>query len=220
MAHTRSTRGLRAAQVAAGLMIAVAVVEAPVYGGAELQQAMTHPLWLPATTAALAALGLLMWALPALADAQGSALGRWGRRGAAAAVVGLFLNSGLLYTHTFVTPVLAADHPSAYAAFYGPDIPPVGLLVAFLLGRVGQHAGLVVFGVASWRAGTVPRAAAVLVVLGGALGLLTFAAGLSIGVAGVINVVPLVGLAMMASALRRQDEVPAAVTVPRPSTVS
>ena len=29
MAHTRSTRGLRAAQVAAGLMIAVAVVEAP-----------------------------------------------------------------------------------------------------------------------------------------------------------------------------------------------
>lgn len=220
MAHTRSTGGLRAAEVAAGLMIAVAVVEAPVYGSDPLQQAMQHPLWLPATAAALAALGLLMWAVPVLASTQGSALGPWGRRAAAAAVVGLFLNSGLLYTHTFVTPELAANHESAWAAFYGEGTPPAGLLVAFLVGRVAQHAGLMAFGVASLRAAVVPRIAAVLVVVGGALGLLTFLAGLSVAVAGVINVIPLVGLAMMAAALRRHDEVPATVTVTRPSPVS
>lgn len=126
---------------------------------ATTQWAAAHVLWwLGGLTAALGFGGLYL--------RQREAVGRLGFIGSAFAVLGSALIACAMFFEAFVAPTIAAQSPAlfeAYPAGGGWEGFLAGVLVAG--GLIGV--GLILFGIAMYRAGIMPRWAIVLTVLGG-----------------------------------------------------
>lgn len=117
---------------------------------------------------ALLGMGVLMLALTSLHVRAATALGRLGLVGYLTAFLGTLLVAGDWWFEAFTVPAIAAQAPSILTA------PPGGsTLVGIVTTIAAFTAGWTLFGIAALRANVCPRPPAVLLILGGAAGVLT-----------------------------------------------
>ena len=125
----------------------------------------------PPNTAALpqvlvvAFAALLLASLPALYLRQREEAGVLGFIGTALVFVSILLLAGLNYLLAFFAPALADAAPEVLEAF--PGGPWQQLMAVNAAARVGLGIGLLLFGIATYRAAVLPRWSAVLAILGG-----------------------------------------------------
>ncbi len=108
---------------------------------------------------------LLLASLPALYLRQREETGVLGFIGTALVFVSILLLTGLNYLLAFFAPALADAAPEVLEAF--PGGPWQQLMTVNAIARVGLGIGLLLFGIATYRAAVLPRWSAVLAVLGG-----------------------------------------------------
>jgi hypothetical protein len=123
-------------------------------------QTMRLGLWLVAMFA-------LLLALTGLHARQASNAGRLGTLGYVTASLGTLLVAGDWWYEAFVGPALREQAPELLAT-----APSGSVLVGAALTLGIFAAGWVIFGLASFRAGVFPRTAAVLLTVGGVVGIL------------------------------------------------
>jgi hypothetical protein len=116
---------------------------------------------------ALVALFVLLLALTGFHARQASAAGRLGLLGYVTASLGTLLVAGDWWYEAFIGPVLLDQAPELLATAPSGSI----LLWAALTGGLFA-AGWVIFALASYRAGVLPRPATVLLTVGGVAGIL------------------------------------------------
>jgi hypothetical protein len=102
---------------------------------------------------------LLVFGLFGIHMHQQRAAGRFGQIAALVALFGMVTLFGAALTEVTILPALPADSPLV-------DRPPPVLLAVFLGSFVAYVVGLLLFAVAIWRAGVLPRRAAALLVIG------------------------------------------------------
>jgi hypothetical protein len=129
-----------------------------------LAEASRTALWTPMHAAGLAVVVLSLGGIAGLALVH---RGRWGRLGAlgvAMAVVGLVATAGLTAIEAFAFPALARAEP----ALLDFDGPIAGTPAFWVLGGLAGlwFLGEAVIGVATARAGVLPRAPAILLAVG------------------------------------------------------
>lgn len=131
--------------------------------------AAIHSLWFVGTLLTLAGLvGMYVW--------QAGTIGRLGTAGFVLAFTGTALMLGVVFYDSYIVPVLAASAP----ALLDPDsalATAPALLLGGSLGFVLVALGYLLFGVATMRAGMLPRSASLLLAAGGPL----FPAGQALG---------------------------------------
>lgn len=130
--------------------------------------AVTHdPLWLPSQALHILAALLTLFGLFGLYAVQREQIGALGLVGFVLATIGtvLFFADGLIALAVF--PALADAAPGLLDVTGAMNSG--GVLIAFILIAATAMIGYVVFGAALWRAGILPRAAALLFLLGGIL---------------------------------------------------
>jgi hypothetical protein len=116
---------------------------------------------------ALFAMYALLLALTGLYAAQASAAGRLGLLGYLVAFLGTLLVAGDWWFESFVVPLLATAAPEIMKT------APGGSLLAGAIATFGIFsAGWVLFGIATFRARVFSRRAAVLMIIGGVVGIL------------------------------------------------
>jgi hypothetical protein len=120
---------------------------------------------------AIAAMFVLLVALTGLHARQAHATGRLGLVGYLTATLGTLLVAGDWWYEAFIGPALRAEAPEILATALGGSI-----LIGAALTTVAFAAGWLIFGLASVRAGVFPRPAAVLMTLGGVVGILALIA--------------------------------------------
>ena len=108
---------------------------------------------------------LLLAGMPALYLKQRQEVGVAGLVGAALVFVSVFMLAGFNYLLAFFVPALAGSTPELLARFPGGEWQQ--LMAVNLAARIGLAAGLLLFGIASYRAAVLPRWTAVLAALGG-----------------------------------------------------
>jgi hypothetical protein len=116
---------------------------------------------------ALVAMIALLFALTGLYLRQADAAGRLGLIGYVLAFVGTTLVAGDWWFETFIVPQIAAVAPQVMTGAIGGSMA-VGAVATFILFAVGWT----IFGIATFRANVYPRPAAVLLIIGGAVGVL------------------------------------------------
>jgi hypothetical protein len=124
-------------------------------------------------TYGLALLGIcaLLLALTAAYACDPRRLGKLGLAGYLFAFVGTVLVAGDWWFEAFVVPSIATAAPQVL------ELSPSGSVLAGAIATVGLYSvGWILFGLAMFRAGTVPRTAATLVVVGGLVGPLALTA--------------------------------------------
>lgn len=147
---------------------------------------------------------LSLFALTGLYAAQSQRAGVLGLAGYVLGMLGLAGNVGLRFIFGFVAPILMAQYPEAAAAVgAGP------LMAAMSITFLVYAAGYIAFGLATWRAGLLPRWAAALVVVGALLSYVLV--GLSFNVGGLLVNVGMIGLggALVAGRAEAETETPA-----------
>src|SRR3954451_15515952 len=144
------------------------------------------PAFVPLQTLALAGTILMLLALVALHLYQARATGVLGIVGFLTAFVGTALNVGGIFT-SYVATALATAAPDLLEGD-----PPAPLNQAFIAMSLIFGAGLILFGIATLLAGQLPRWAAVLLIVGGAISLVEMPLNLPFPIAEV-----LVGLALI-----------------------
>ena len=107
---------------------------------------------------------LLVFGLLGLHLHQQHAAGRFGQIATLVALFGTVTLFAASLTEVTILPALPKGSPLV-------DEPPLALLVVFLVSFVGYVVGLLLFGIATWRARVLPRQAAALLVLGVVLAL-------------------------------------------------
>jgi hypothetical protein len=117
---------------------------------------------------ALAAMFALLLALTGLYARQASVSGRLGLAGYLVAFLGTLLVAGDWWYEAFIGPVLREKAPALLAT-----APSGSILVGVAITTATFAAGWLIFGLASLRAGVFPRGAAVVMIVGGAAGILT-----------------------------------------------
>ena len=120
---------------------------------------------------ALAAMFALQVALTGLYARQAHATGRLALIGYLTASLGTLLVAGDWWYEAFIGPALRAEAPEILATAPGGSI-----LIGAALTTVAFAAGWLLFGLASVRANVLPRPAAVLMTLGGVVGILALIA--------------------------------------------
>jgi hypothetical protein len=123
---------------------------------------MSHTL-----TYGLALLGMctLLLALTAIYASEPRRFGKLGLVGYLLAFVGTTLVAGDWWFEAFVVPSIATEAPHVL------ELTPGGSVLAGAIATVGLYsAGWILFGLALFRAATVPRAAATLLIIGGLIG--------------------------------------------------
>lgn len=132
----------------------------PPYGAsiASSQWAISHVFWWIGGLAGMAGIaGLYL--------RQREDLGVLGFAGSALAVIGLALIASAMYFEAFIAPSIAAREPQLFESF-----PAGGGWEGFLAGVLASGAlvaaGFLLFGVAMLRAGTMPRSAIIMTILG------------------------------------------------------
>jgi hypothetical protein len=123
-----------------------------------------HPLLMAVNAAYFFAFVGLMIALVAVHERLGSALGRFGLVAFLFAVLGTMMQGGNMWFDGFAAPWLAEVVPQAFTAPKTP-ILQIGGLLSYVLVAVGWA----LYGLALLRAGAVPVASALAVVVGGLL---------------------------------------------------
>jgi hypothetical protein len=116
---------------------------------------------------ALAAMFVLLLALTGLYARQADAMGKIGLVGYILASLGTVLVAGDWWYEGFIGPVLREQAPALLAT-----APSGTILVGAAITSGAFAAGWALFGLASFRAGLVPRGAAVLMAVGGIVGIL------------------------------------------------
>jgi hypothetical protein len=102
---------------------------------------------------------LLVFGLFGLHLHQQHAAGRFGQIASLVALFGTVTLFALALTEVTILPSLPADSPLV-------DRPPPAMLVMFFVSFGAYVVGLLLFGIATWRAGVLPRWAAALLVVG------------------------------------------------------
>jgi hypothetical protein len=116
---------------------------------------------------ALVATYALLIALTGLYARQATAAGRLGLVGYLVAALGTLLHAGDWWYETFVVPQIAAQAPELLKTSLS------GVVLIGAAATIGSFAlGWVIFGIASYRARVFPRRAAILMVVGGVVGIL------------------------------------------------
>ncbi|HET9755181.1 MAG TPA: hypothetical protein VFP66_01660 [Candidatus Limnocylindrales bacterium] len=127
---------------------------------------------------ALVAMYALLIALTGLYAMQATAAGRLGLVGYLVATLGTLLFAGDWWYETFVAPLIAAQAPELLRTAPSGSIL-IGAAITF-----GSFAlGWVLFGIATYRARVFPRGAAILMVIGGIVGILALSAPFQIPLA-------------------------------------
>ena len=127
---------------------------------------------------ALVAMYALLIALTGLYAVQASAAGRLGLIGYLVAAFGTLLVAGDWWYEAFVAPLIAAGAPELLRT------APSGSILIGAAATFGSFAlGWVLFGIATYRAGVFPRGAAILMVIGGIVGVLALSAPFQIPLA-------------------------------------
>lgn len=160
-----------------GLALVVAAVLHVIYWplhppGHDLS-AQLDPGWGPAHLVGFVSALLLVLGFPAVYLRQADRIGWMGHIGAALTYLQSLLLADVLFFETLITPVLAAD-PAAQALTDTGGVLAMGplsaahsaVVPAFML---VTSLALVLFGLATARAGVLPRGGAVLVAIGGAM---------------------------------------------------
>lgn len=155
-------RWAAAALAVTGVSLAAGLILHPMppYGAsiASSQWAISHVFWWIGGFAGMAGIaGLYL--------RQREDLGVLGFAGSAIAVIGLALIANAMYFEAFIVPSIAAREPQLFESF-----PAGGGWEGFLAGVLASGAlvaaGFLLFGVAMLRAGTMPRPAIIMTILG------------------------------------------------------
>jgi hypothetical protein len=109
----------------------------------------------------------LLFALTGLYLRQADAAGRLGLVGYVVAFVGTVLVAGDWWFESFVVPEIAAVAPQVMTGAIGASMA-VGAAATFVLFSLGWT----IFGIATYRANVYPRPAAILLTIGGVVGIL------------------------------------------------
>ncbi|MGH2521921.1 MAG: hypothetical protein ACRDH2_05400 [Anaerolineales bacterium] len=128
------------------------------------------------------ALGLL--GLPGIYAAQKEQVRRLGLVGFLLAFIGNALTGGPAFLNTYLVPVLTRQAPEVLAPTGPLFTGPAGLVI--LLSAVLVTLGFILFGISILRAGTLPRGAALLVILSSWFGLATAFSPLVFAIAGAV----------------------------------
>jgi hypothetical protein len=125
----------------------------------------------PTYLLALLGMVVLLLALTALYARESTTLGSLGLIGYLTAFLGTLLVAGDWWFEAFVVPTIATAAPEVL------QLSPSGSVLAGAIVTLGVYtAGWVLFGVATLRAGAIPRPAAVLLIVGGLAGPLALSA--------------------------------------------
>lgn len=150
-----------ASNLLAGATLVLHVLLHPVGSDAVATQGA---LWYPSHVIGFAGFVLGMFGLVGLFARQAGAFGRGGVAAFAAAYAGQTMTAGVVFFDSFVAPVLGRDAP-AVLALQGPLFGgPVGLVI--LVAGLAVTMGFLGFGVATLRAGLLPKGGAVLLIAG------------------------------------------------------
>jgi hypothetical protein len=125
----------------------------------------TTPAYTLIYTLALLGMGTLLLALTAIYTREFAALGRLGLFGSVTAFLGTLMVAGDWWFEAFAVPMIATEAPEVL------DVPPSGSALVGVIATVGLYTvGWTLFGVAALRARALPRAAALLLLIGGLAG--------------------------------------------------
>lgn len=154
---------------------------------------------------ALVAAYALLIALTGIYARQATAAGRLGLAGYLVAALGTLLLAGDWWYETFVAPLIAAQAPEILNTAVG------GSLLIGAAATFGSFAlGWMLFGIASYRAAVLPRGAAILMTLGGIVGILALAPPFQVPLA--------LAVGWMGWSLLRGTVPEVALATPRPAT--
>jgi hypothetical protein len=166
MSSSRLVRWSGLALLLAGILIAVSALLHP--SDADPRAALSSA-WVPVHIMFTAGAVLTLFGLIGFYGAQADAAGRLGLIGFILTFTGNSLVVALLMLEAFVIPALAAD--AAGQALLDPAGPLFGgaLGIALLLMAASFALGSILLGIATARAGALPRLAGVLLIAGGPL---------------------------------------------------
>lgn len=169
--------------------------------GGQSADNVTHTL---KNVLALLAMYALLLALTGLYLRQAEAAGRLGLGGYLTAFAGTLLLAGDWWFESFVAPRLAAVAPDVMSVAITGSLA-VGAAATFGLFALGWTA----FGIATIRANVYPRAAAVLLTIGGMLGVLAGSTPYQVPLA--------IAIGWIGYALLRSERAPATAAAPAPA---
>jgi hypothetical protein len=125
----------------------------------------TTPAYTLTFTVALLGMAALLLALTAIYTRESAALGSLGLIGYLTAFLGTLLVAGDWWFEAFAIPMIATAAPAVL------DLPPSGSLLVGAIATLGLYTvGWTLFGLAALRARAFPRAAALLLLVGGLAG--------------------------------------------------
>ncbi len=169
------------ASVVAGILIILSSVLLVVLTPyTDFPRQAASPAFVPLQTLGLAGAILMLLGLVALYAYQAAATGTLGLIGFLVAFVGTTLAAGALFT-TYAAAWLARTAPNLLAGE-----PPAPLMQAFIAQSVIFGVGLILFGIATLLARRLPRWAAVLLIVGGAISIVEMPMNLPFPVAEVL----------------------------------
>src|SRR5258706_5721378 len=160
--HLIRLRGL--ALPAAGVLLALFFLLHPGGGDPPTVEAARHALYGAEHSLGVAALVLMLFGLEGLHERQSSKLGPLGATGFGLAFLGSALLLGDLFFDGFASPIIAVHAPQLLAADGPFNTFPTDL--ALILPGVIWGLGFIALGVASLRAGQLPRWGSWLVIVG------------------------------------------------------
>ena len=149
------------ALVGGALMIASDVINAVLFPGEQGSQVMLSSTWFIVQILGLVALVLITLGLVGLYVCQAQQAGSLGLIAFVIAFAGLLMVFGLSWGEPFLGPLVAEQAPGLLSAE-----PSGALAVGSILSLVLFALGWLLFGLASLRAGMLPRGAAVLLIVG------------------------------------------------------
>lgn len=148
-----------------GVLVALSALLEFVYvWPGRFSEAAVKSIYVPVVALELAGVGLILLGLAGLYERQADRIGALGFVGFLIAFFGTVLLSGFAYLLTFMVPAIAKSTP-AFLEGRPSGTLLFGLLLAFRVLALGY----LVFGIASFRAGVLPRGAAALVIVGAIL---------------------------------------------------
>jgi hypothetical protein len=152
------------ALVGGALMIASDVINAVLFPGEQGSQVMLSSTWFIVQILGLVGLALITLGLVGLYAYQAQQAGTLGLIAFVITFAGMLMVFGLLWGEPFLGPLVAEQAPGLLSAE-----PSGALAVGSILSLVLFALGWLLFGLASLRAGTLPRGAAVLLIVGALL---------------------------------------------------
>lgn len=147
--------------ILAGVLYALGTL---IHPAGEDVAAMVRPAWIPAHALAGASAIFLLFGLIGLYGCQAGKTGKPGLGGFILASIGSILLAWKYFSAATLLPVIAAKAPTLIEE--SVNAPSGAALVFELLLAVGFVVGFILFGVATYRAGVLPRWSGLLLIIG------------------------------------------------------